>query len=149
MRITVEYSNELGPALAASQARLDRIIGAGLSDMAHEFVMAAQARTKPGQFQRSFRADPVVGLAVEAGSDSPLAAILERGRRPGGRPPAQSIRKRRGGSQQAAERAADRIAQRGTKGMWTVKKSAQQVRTDGTVERIARAALAAAADLRG
>ena len=149
MRVTVDYTDNLRDAIASSQARMDRIIGAGLSDMAHEFVQAAQARTKPGPYQRSFRANAAIGLAVEAGSDSPLASVLERGRRPGGRPPAQSIRKRRGGSQQAAERAADRIGERGTKGTWTVKKAAQQVRTDGTIERIARDALAAVADLKG
>jgi hypothetical protein len=149
MRVTIESSDNLQRALSGSRERLDRIIAAGLSDMAHEFVQAAQARTKPGPYQRSFRASPVIGMSVEAGSDSPLASILERGRRPGGRPPAQSIRKRKGGSTQAAERAADRIAARGTKGMWTVKKSVAQVRTDGTIEQIARAALAAAADLKG
>jgi hypothetical protein len=149
MRVTVDYSENLEGAIAGSRERFDRIIAAGLSDMAHELVMAAQARTKPGPYQRSFRAAPVVGMSVEAGSDSPIASILERGRRPGGRPPAQSIRKRKGGSQEAAERAADRIAARGTKGMWTVKKSVAQVRSDGTIERIARAALAAAADLKG
>lgn len=149
MKVTVDYTDHLRSALAASQARTDRIIGAGLSDMAHEFVMAAQAKTKPGPYQRSFRADPVVGLSVVAGSDSPLAAVLERGRRPGRRPPAQSIRKRKGGSAEAAARAAVRIGERGTKGMWTVKKAAAQIRQNGTVERIARDALAAVADLKG
>lgn len=152
MKVSVEMTDNLARALQRSQARADDIMGAGLRDLAHEFVQAAQGIAKNGPYARSFRADTIVtlgmhGLGVAAGSDSPMAALLERGRKPGKRPPPQSIRKRAGGSFEAAERTANRIERSGTKGRWTVKRANAQIKTDGTFERVARRTLAAIADL--
>ena len=80
---------------------------------------------------------------MEAGSTSPMAALIERGRRPGRRPPVQSIAKRNGGNLEAAARAADKIARQGTRGRYVVKRANTRIRNDGTIERIARDALAA------
>lgn len=147
MKITVELSGDLQRALTRARRETDNVSDDALDRIADEWVDAAQVLAGGGRYGRSMKSNGVSGRAVEAGSDSPMASILERGRRPGKAPPAQSIRKRSGGSYQAAQRAADRIAQRGTNGRWTVKKANAQIRNDGTIERIARAALADMASL--
>lgn len=152
MKVSVEMTDNLARALRSSQARADDIMGAGLRDLGHEFVQAAQGIAKNGPYARSFRVDSTVslgrrGLGLDAGSDSPMAALLERGRKPGRRPPPQSIRKRAGGSFEAAARSADRIERSGTKGRWTVKRANAQIKADGTFERVARRTLAAITDL--
>jgi hypothetical protein len=147
-------SDQLARALNASQDRVDSISSAMLRDVGHEFVKTATSLAGAGPYGRSFKVDPQMtagtsGPAVLAGSDSPMAAIIERGRRPGRRPPAQSIGKRSGGSNEAAARAADRIAARGTRGRWVVKKANAQIKSDGTLDRLARNALQAITDLGG
>ncbi len=147
MTIRIKYSGDLARALDRADGRAESIAAAAGRDVGHEFVTAArQLAGNSGPYAQSFTVRPD-GNATEAGSDSPLAAILERGRRPGRRPSPNLIRSVKGGSQQAAERAADRIAARGTKGRWIVKKAARQIRTDGTVERITRAAVEAMGSL--
>lgn len=147
VKVTVEMTDQLARAINASQDRAESIMAAALSDIGHEFVQAAVPLAGVGPYGRSFKAVPQPGLAVEAGSDSPAAALIERGRRPGRRPPPQSIRKRAGGSFEAAERAADRIEARGTRGRWVVKRANAKIKQDGTIERIARDALKAITDL--
>ena len=144
MKITVTYvdAERLAEKWRDDANRVDRITQAALSDVGREFVNAATQIAGAGPYGRSFLASPS-GSSIEAGSKSPMAALLEDGRRPGRRPPTQSIRKRRGGSFEAARRAADKIAVRGTRGTHTVRRANKQIKNDGTLDRIARAALSA------
>lgn len=144
MRVHVVWSGDLERRFREGSERADRIVQAGLSHIGHEMVQAAQQIAKAGPYGRSFKVVPHP-RGVEAGSSSPMAAVLERGRRPGRRPPPQSIRKRSGGSFAAAERAADRIEHVGTRGRWVVKRANAQIKRDGTMTRIAREALEAIA----
>lgn len=134
----VTFDRGLTDMLRSGGDRAQAIMRAGTSDIAHEFVQrAGELAGGGGPYARSFSASPS-GDAVTAGSKSPLARVLEKGRKPGHRPPPASIRKRHGGSYAAAAAAADRIAARGTKGRYVVKKANASIRQDGTIERIAR-----------
>lgn len=144
MTVTVRFSGDLEAALASSRDRCESIGQSALRDIGHEFVLAAQTLAGTGPFGRSFTVVEHPG-AVEAGSTSPIAAILEDGRAPGRRPPANVL----SGSAAARNRAADRIAARGTKGKRTVRKANAQIRDDGTLDRITHAALGAMSDLGG
>lgn len=125
--------------------RAQDIMRAGTSDIAREFVdHAVQLAGGTGPYPQSFSSTPS-GDSVTAGSRSPLAALIEKGRRPGERPPPASIRKRQGVSYQAASQAADKIAARGTRGRYVVKKAAAAIRNDGTIDRVARRVVAAVA----
>lgn len=139
--MSIDDAGRLADRWREQADRCDRVTQSALGEIAVEFVQAAgKLAGGAGPYQRSFTARPS-GSAVEAGSTSPMAAVLERGRKPGRRPPPQSIRKRSGGSYEAAARAADRIAARGTRGRFVVKRAATQIRRDGTVEKIGRRAL--------
>jgi hypothetical protein len=84
---------------------------------------------------------------VVAGSVSPMASIIERGRKPGRPPAARSLQKRSGRSAAAAQRAAARIGERGTRGRWTIKKAGRQIANDGTIDRIVAGTLQAMGSL--
>jgi len=144
MKVVVSLSAAewLAAKWEADAARCERVTQAALSDLGRELVQHARQLVDAGRYAESFVARPV-GSAVEAGSKSPLAAVIERGRRPGRRPPAASIQKRAGGSFEAAEKAAARIAAQGTRGRFIVKRANAAMRKDGTTERIAREALRA------
>lgn len=124
--------------------RAQEIMRSGTSDIAHEFVQRAVQLAGPGPYGNSFSATPN-GDTVTAGSRSPMAALIEKGRKPGRRPPPASIRKRKGGSYAAAAKAADKIAATGTKGRYYVKKANAMVRNDGTIDRVARRVVEAVA----
>lgn len=145
--IRVSFSGDLEAALAAAADRCESIAGAAVRDVGHELVLAAQTLAGTGPYGQSFTVVPDGTTAAEAGSTSPMAAILEKGRGPGRRPSPNALQAAFGGSHAAAVRAADRIAARGTKGKRTVKKASYQIRDDGTLERITGNALAAMAEL--
>lgn len=141
----VEFDPGLIDRLRNGGERAQGIMRAGLSDIGREFVDRAGSIAGPGPYGDSFSSTPD-GDTVTAGSKSPMAALIERGRRPGRRPPPQSIVKRKGGSMAAAGKAADRIAASGTKGRHVVKKANSLLRFDGTIERVARQVVKAVAD---
>lgn len=125
--------------------RAQSIMRAGTADIARQFVENAVVLAGgDGPYPHSFSATPD-GDDVTAGSKSPMAGVLERGRKSGLRPPPASIRKRRGGSYAAAAKAADKIAQSGSRGRYVVKKAAAQVRHDGTIDRVCRRVVEAVA----
>lgn len=140
MKVTVSIDGVLAEHLRRSLQRADPVVQDALHEIGTEFVFRAETIAPGSRFGQSFEVTRT-GRAVEAGTTSPLGAILERGRKPGARPSPQSIVKRNGGSMEAAERAADRIAAHGTRGKFTVKRANQSLRRDGTIERIARRAL--------
>lgn len=148
MKISVVVSHDLSEALERCRNRADGIMHAALAELGDELVGRAAGLAGSGPYGRSF--DSVSdGDHTVAGSRSPMASIIERGRKPGRRPPAQSIRKRSGGSFAAAEKAAGRIEKQGTKGRWIVKRARQSMHSDGTFDRVARQALVDIADLKG
>lgn len=139
--VSVVEGKNLADRWRDDAARCDRITQDALDDIGTAFVRTAQQLAPgDGAYSQSFSSQPS-GSAVEAGSDSPMAALIEKGRRPGRRPSPQSIRKRSGGSYAAAARAADRIAAQGTRGRFTVKRANAAIKKDGTIDRIARRAL--------
>ncbi len=139
--VTVVEGEQLAARWRQDANRVDRIAQAALSHIGDEFVNAArQIAGGTGAYPQSFTVRPS-GSMVEAGSKSPLAAIIEKGRRPGRRPPPQSIAKRSNKGGAAAVRAADRIATQGTRGRYVVRRANTRIRQDGTIERIARRAL--------
>jgi hypothetical protein len=140
----VEFEPGLIAMLRSGGERAQSLMRAGTSDIAHEFVQRAEELAGPGPYGQSFSANPE-GDAVMAGSRSPLARVIEKGRKPGDRPPPASIRKRAGGSYAAAARAADKIAARGTRGRYVVKRAGAAIRNDGTIDRIARRVVEAVA----
>ena len=145
MKITISYpdSERLAEKWRSDANRVDRISQAALSHIGDEFAQAArQIAGGSGRYVQSFTVRPS-GSVVEAGSKSPMAALIEKGRRPGRRPPVQSIAKRNGGDFEKAARAADKIARQGTRGRYVVKRANARIRKDGTIERIARDALTA------
>jgi hypothetical protein len=152
--VKVEITNNLARALDASQDRMDSITASMLGDIGHEFVMAARAMAGAGPYGRSFRVDPQITLGVSgrglrAGSDSPMAAIIERGRKPGHAPSIASLTKRSRSGAAGKAGMAERIGRRGTKGRWVVKKANAQIKADGTMNRIAGNGLRAITDLGG
>ena len=144
MKITVSHASavDLAAKWRGDVERAGRVTDAMLRHLGFEHARRAGELAGGGRYGQSFTFRPA-GSAVESGSTSPMAAILERGRRPGHRPPVQSIVKRSGGSLEAARRTADRIAVQGTRGQWVVKKANAQLKRDGTFERIAREGLRA------
>lgn len=142
-KVTIDKG--LAERLVRGGEHAQSIMRAGLSDIGNKFVdKARQLAGGSGPYPESFSAKPS-GDSVTAGSRSPLAAVLEGGRKPGKRPPPASIRKRSGGSYAAAAKAADRIAAHGTKGRYVVKKANAAIRNDGTIDKIARHVVAAIA----
>lgn len=141
--VSVVEGQQLADRWRRDANRVDRITQAALSHIGDEFVQAArQIAGGTGRYPQSFTVHPS-GSAVEAGSKSPMAAIIEKGRRPGRRPPPQSIAKRSGGTDEQALKAANKIARQGTRGRYVVKRANTRIRRDGTIERIARRALVA------
>ena len=140
----VTFDRGLVDMLRNGGERAQSIMRAGTADIAHHFVQRAVELAGTGPYGRSFSASPD-GDAVVAGSKSPMAGVIEKGRKPGHRPPPASIRKRRGGSYATAARIADRIAARGTRGRYVVKKANASIRSDGTIDRIARRVVEAVA----
>lgn len=126
IKVTIESSGlaRLRDGSAMSQARMM----AGLDELGELFVSTARQSAGGGRFAQSF-AWTRDGDAVVAGSSSPLASIIEKGRKPGRRPPTSS---------RVSPAAATRIAQSGTKGRFVVKKTATKIRQAGHVQRIAR-----------
>ena len=137
MKIDVEVDGRLADRLRVGSARADELMLGGLVEIADEFVGRARQEAGAGRFARSFDSTVVSGDTVVAGSRSPLAAILEKGRKPGKRPPI---------SRRISPETATRIAAQGTKGTFVVKKAATQIRRDGTVERVARQVVERIAD---
>lgn len=140
----VTFDRGLTEMLRNGGERAQAIMRAGTADIAHHFVQRAGGLAGSGPYGQSFSATPD-GDAVVAGSKSPMAKLIEKGRKPGDRPPPASIRKRRGGSYAGAARAADKIAARGTKGRYVVKKANAAIRSDGTIDRVARRVVEAVA----
>jgi hypothetical protein len=134
--ITVDADDRLQRLLLERSGDAQRIAVDALGMIGDEFVTEARRRVRGGRFQASldWARD---GDDVVVGSTSPLAHILEVGRRPGRRPSPQSLAAASGMSLGAAVKAADAIAESGTKGMHTVRNSAAQVRRDGGFDRMA------------
>jgi len=146
VKVRVEMSGALSRALAASSARAAEVASRGLVDIAEAWLVEAQRQAPAGPYRESLRIRDE-GSSVVAGSTSPLASVIERGRRSGRRPPTRSIQKRAGGTNQAAADAAESIASRGSRGLWVVRDARQQVFRDGTMAAIARRTLEEIADL--
>lgn len=127
--ITVTVDNEVAEILRRGGDRAQAVMRDGLDELGDAFVSQARARAGGGVFGRSFSSQRSGGSAVIAGSSSPMAALIEKGRKPGRRPPS---------SRHLTPNAADRIARSGTKGRYIVKKSATQVRVDGTMRDVVR-----------
>jgi len=135
---TVTQDPRLEQMLRDGSERAQAIMRAGLSDIGHQFVeRAVELAGGDGHYAQSFSSTPN-GDSVTAGSRSPMAGVIERGRKPGRRPPPASIRKRSGGSYAAASKAADRIEHHGTKGRYVVKKAAASIRNSGTIAQVVR-----------
>ncbi len=149
MRFSVEVSPALEQALRDNADRCHSIMLAGLSHIGSELADAARELAGgTGAYARSMRSAPN-GESVVAGSVSPMASLIERGRKPGTAPPARSIQKRSGGSYAAAQRAAARIGEQGTRGQWTIKKAGKRIANDGTIDRIVSETLRAMGSLGG
>ena len=146
MKVSVEMSGALSRALAASSARAAEVANRGLVDIAEAWLVEAQREAPAGPYRQSLRIRDE-GSSVVVGSTSPLAAVIERGRRSGRRPPARSIQKRAGGTSRAATDAAESIASRGSRGLWVVRNARQQVFRDGTMASVARRTIEQIADL--
>lgn len=129
MNIDVQIDGRLADKLRDGSDRADSLMLGGLVELGDAFVSAARQVAGPGRFANSFASTTAASDTVIAGSRSPLAAVLEKGRKPGRRPPI---------SRRISPAAATRIAAQGTKGKYTVRKAATQIRRDGTVERVAR-----------
>lgn len=130
MRITATVDGRFVDQLRRGSERAESLMLEGLDRLGDEFVTQARAMAGPGRFGQSFSSQRDGRRTVIAGSNSPLAAIIEKGRKPGRRPPVIKGR--------ITPEAATRIAQSGTKGTYVVRKAATKVRRDGTVDRIAR-----------
>jgi hypothetical protein len=135
VKLKAASSPALTNALDAAKARGDVARREGLEAIGEAFVDAFRSRIG-GQLAKT-AAFEVSGSHVDAGSPSPLAAILERGRKPGRRPPPAALAKSMGVSHAVAERRADAIAAKGTRGRRYVEKSANDVNRND-LPRIAR-----------
>lgn len=130
MKITVTVDGNLLDRLRRGGERAEGLMLGGLDRLGDEFVTQARAMAGSGRFGQSFSSKRDGRRAVIAGSTSPLASIIEKGRKPGRRPPVIKGR--------ITPEAATRIAQSGTKGTFIVKKAATKLRRDGTAARVAR-----------
>jgi hypothetical protein len=129
VKITVTVPPGLADRLARGSTEAQRHMDAGLREIGAAFVDAASGRARGrGRFARSFDYTASPGK-VTAGSRSPLASIIEHGRKPGRRPPV---------SDRMSPAAAAKIGRSGTRGRFVVKKAAAAIRDDGTVDRVAR-----------
>lgn len=138
MKITVEIDSGLVDRLRRGGDRADMLMLDGLDRLGEALVTQARVDAGSGPYGRSFSSTRDGRHAVVAGSRSPLAAIIEKGRKPGRRPPAV-----RG---KLSAEAADRIARSGTKGRYVVRNAAARLRSDGVVDRVARDVVARVAE---
>jgi hypothetical protein len=136
--ITVTVDQEVADILRRGGERSEAIVRDSLDELGDAFVSHARPLAGAGPYGQSFSSHRSGDSAVVAGSTSPLAAIIERGRKPGRRPPGGDRRTTSGRGLRLGNSAADRIARSGTKGRYIVKKSAAQVRSDGTLSDVVR-----------
>lgn len=150
MRYTVEVSPSLERALRDNAERCHSIMQAGLSHIGSELADAArEIAGGTGAYARSMRSAPD-GDSVVAGSVSPMASIIERGRAPGQRPPVtRRAGQRRRANDGVTAAAAKRIGEQGTRGRWTIKKAGRRIANDGTIDRIVAETLRAMGSLEG
>lgn len=131
MNITVSIDRGLGDMLRRGGERADVLMLDGLDELGRAFVDQARRTAGAGVYARSFDSRRDGSSSVVAGSRSPLAAVIEKGRKPGRRPPVNR-------PSSMTSQAATKIAAKGTKGRYVVKRAAASVRNDGTVDRVAR-----------
>jgi hypothetical protein len=133
VRFKATIDSQLVDHARAARARIDDRVSAGLDELGHQWVAAAgQIAGGTGDYRQSFTSVNS-GRAVEVGSTSPLAHVIEAGRRPGKRPP---VRRRRSGDRYGVTpAAAEKIARSGTRGRFVVKRTAAKIR-NGTLQRI-------------
>ena len=148
MKVTVEVDDRLQRILKDRSDDAQRIAVDALGMLGEDWVTVARKKVRGGRFQSSLNWARE-GDDVVVGSTSPLAHILEVGRRPGRRPAAASLSAATGMSLAAATKAADAIAESGTKGLHTVRNSAAQVRRDGGFEKMAAHVMAQVGSLEG
>jgi hypothetical protein len=151
MRFSVEVSPALEQALRDNADRCHSIMQAGLSHIGSELADAARELAGgTGAYARSMRSAPD-GDSVVAGSVSPMASLIERGRKPGQRPPVtrKAGQRRSGGRDGVTAAAARRIGEQGTRGQWTIKKAGKRIANDGTIDRIVSETLRAMGSLGG
>ncbi len=148
MDITVTIDDRLADQLRRGGEHAQRLMRDGLADIGDEFVQRAASLAGSGPFARSFSTSPA-GDTVTAGSTSPMAKLIEHGRRPGRRPPGGDRRTIAGRGARMSNAAADRIAAQGTRGRFVVRRAAAEIRRDGTIDRIARRVVTDVANLEG
>jgi hypothetical protein len=129
MNISVTVEPGLADLLRRGGQRADDLMLDGLDELGRAFVDQARRTAGAGAYARSFDSRRDGSNRVVAGSRSPLASIIEKGRKPGRRP---TINRR------MTPQAATQIAAKGTRGRYVVKRAAETVRSDGTVDRVAR-----------
>lgn len=138
-------SPALADALRARAGDCRRVAHDGLRELGEEWVRQARALARTADYADSMGMR-VESDAVVVGTSSPLGVVLERGRRPGRRPPAQSVAKRSGSAGRAAD-AADTIGRRGTRGRWVVRRARQAVFESGRQAEIVAATAARMVEL--
>ena len=130
----VHWSGGLVEAVSSASSRASTEMQRGLDDIGDAFLDNVKARIKGSRLPSTVSIERTRD-SVEIGSDSPMAALIERGRRPGRMPSPAVLQRSLGVSHKVAVERAEQIAKRGTRGRKYFEKTADEVRS-GAIPRI-------------